>query len=188
MMKTFIFTLLTFNLLFATTYPLGLNKSEWSTLSPDKKVEYIKAQKMMNEMKENQYSDIGYRDRVVVSSNGGKYKGYKENYNIEPFSVIINKGETVQKTIRMKKGNGFYTTRDCYITFDFTGNTVIVALSKPYGNKIKGTSFSNDGSWNIGKSYFRNIIDGRKEIYGITLTIRYDESLRNTQKLEIYNY
>ena len=194
MKKLILGLLVTWTMLFASNYPLGLSETEWTALPADKKVEYIKAQEMMNEMTMNQKqienSKIKgkYREKVVVSTSGGRYKGYKEDYTVEPFSVSLNKGETVKSTIRMKKSNGFYTTRDCYVSLNGTANNVTISLSKPYGNKIKGTSFSNDGTWNTGKDYTVNIIDGRKELRGITVSIRYDDSLRNAQVVEIYNY
>jgi len=187
------------------SYPMGLTREQWESLSPAQQAEYqarqyqidaerqareaearrlaaereAERQRLEAERLRSTYANAQYRDIVTVSVQGGVLSYAGKQYHYEPVAFDLVKGET--KTVAFR-GRGMQTVATEYVVrLSEDGNTVF------FDDESRSRAVLVNRDWERGETYHPagTVNDVSVGLSGMTFFIKYKAISGSPQRVII---
>ena len=183
----------------ASPYPLGMDETQWNSLTVAerqslllKQQQYREEQRLVQmkadaearklriqqEMVESRRLEKLYRQPqngnvVMVNLLGGEYRHGKHSKHLMEASYQVARGETKKIKLLLEDSKKHYSSVEtAYLTYDVNGNGIYLYLDNPNYRSSKRIAMLRDGHWQCGSNYTKHLHGSYEKLLGVKLFVK----------------
>ena len=183
----------------ASPYPLGMDETQWNSLTvKERQTLLLKQQQYREEQRlvqmkadaearqlriqqeivesrrlEKLYNEPHNGNVIMVNILGGEYFRGKQHKRLMETTYQIARGETKKIKLRLEDTKKHDASTDtAYLSYDANGNGVYLSLDNLSHKFKKRITLLRDGHWPCGSHYTKNLHNAYEQLIGVKLFVK----------------